>query len=110
MSNPQQIQLRDLPRKQAKLAKSPPGYDPLGTCPPKKRDRYRNTAIRASNGSLAAIVKLKCLECVCWEHSEVKRCEISGCALWPRARKDLSRDSEPDRDGSEHETPLDGAA
>ena len=94
MSSPQPIHLRGLARKPRKKATSPPGYDPLETCPPDKRRRYEKTAKLAANGSLAAIVKLKCLECMCWEHAEVKRCEIRGCALWARARKDLCLDTE----------------
>lgn len=72
----------------------PERYDPLGTCPPEKRGRYEKTALQARNGSLAAIVKLKCLKCNCWEHNEVRRCEISECALWLRARKDLCQKAE----------------
>ena len=76
-------------RKQRYRTIFPIEYDPLGTCPPEKKDRYRNAALKAKNGSWPAIVKLKCLECNCWDAPEVKRCEISGCALWPKARTDL---------------------
>ena len=92
MSNAQPIQLRGLRPKPRKKATFPPGYDPLDTCPPDKRSRYEKAAKLAANGSLAAICRLKCLECVAWQASEVRRCEIRGCALWPRARKDLCID------------------
>jgi len=62
-------------------------YDPLGTCPTPLRDRYEKLALKAASGSLAAIARLKCLECCAWQPVEVRRCEISGCALWLRARR-----------------------
>jgi hypothetical protein len=80
------VTIESRPRQKAVF---PPQYDPLGTCPPELKVRYEKAALRAQNGSLAAILKLKCLECVAWQQSEVRRCEITGCALWPRARKDL---------------------
>lgn len=70
-----------------KDSSAPRGYDPLGTCPPEQRDRYRKTAEKAASGSLAAIIKLKCLECCAWYSAEVRRCEIRGCALWIRATR-----------------------
>ena len=94
VSNEQPEHLRGLSRKPRKKAHAPPGYDPLGTCPPSKRWKYEKTAKFAATGSLAAILRLKCLECVAWQQSEVQRCEIRGCALWPRARRDLCLDAE----------------
>jgi hypothetical protein len=28
-------------------------------------------------------IRAKCLDCCCWNEAEVKRCEISDCALFP---------------------------
>ncbi len=89
MSSAQPAHLRGLTRKPRKKTTIPPGYDPLGTCPPDQRWKYERTARFAAGGSLAAICRLKCLECVAWYQPEVRRCEIRGCALWARARKDL---------------------
>jgi hypothetical protein len=38
---------------------------------------------RVEQGSMAAAVKLKCLECSCWVRQEVRDCEITDCALYP---------------------------
>ncbi len=62
-------------------------YDPLQTCPPEMRQRYKRMAGLAGQGRLPAMVRLKCLECCCWSSAEVRSCEITGCALWVRARK-----------------------
>lgn len=57
------------------------GY--LETCPEAKRARFRNGAEKAARGSRANAIKLKCLDCCCWNYAEVRRCEIRGCPLWP---------------------------
>ena len=59
-------------------------FDPLGTAPPDLRDRYEKYAQKAACGSLAVVVRLKRLECRCWQQSEIRRCEIVGRALWAR--------------------------
>ncbi len=28
-------------------------------------------------------IRIKCLECCCWQAHEVNRCHIEGCWLWP---------------------------
>lgn len=28
-------------------------------------------------------IRLKCLDCCAYNHSEVKRCEVTMCPLWP---------------------------
>jgi len=71
----------------------PERYDPLETCPSKIRSRYERTAAKARLGHASAILKLKCLECVCWEFNEVRKCEIHGCALWAKNRKDLCEEA-----------------
>lgn len=57
-------------------------YDPLATCPPPLRSTYAASAKSAGEGSRKAILRLKCLECCCWDEAEVDRCEITSCALW----------------------------
>lgn len=34
-------------------------------------------------GSLRAAIKLKCLDCVCWQPIEIKLCTCTGCSLYP---------------------------
>ena len=69
----------------------PEAYDPLRTCPPEYRGKYEKMAQRATAGSLAAMVKLHCLSCVCWQSAEVKRCELTHCPLWPRSQRGRAR-------------------
>ena len=46
-------------------------------------EKYRGWLKRARTGSrpLSAI-RAKCLECVCWQQSEVSRCHLTDCPLW----------------------------
>ena len=54
--------------------------DPLATCPDDLKVRHESKKVRAARQRSAAI-KLKCLECCCWQEAEVRRCEIVDCAL-----------------------------
>ena len=60
-------------------------FAPLATLPadvPKSyRGRWERLAVQATT-SYRAGVELKCLECCCWDRSEAKLCEITGCPLW----------------------------
>jgi hypothetical protein len=38
---------------------------------------------QAEKGSTAAMVKLKCLDCVCWVKAEVRDCTVVACPLYP---------------------------
>jgi hypothetical protein len=38
---------------------------------------------RAEKGSLAAAVKVKCLQCAAWQTREIRDCTVTGCALYP---------------------------
>ena len=61
------------------------GFEPLATLPQDVPNSYRRRWERlACNAptSYRAAVELKCLDCCCWERTEVKQCEIRGCALW----------------------------
>jgi len=84
----QPAQLRDSGPKRRKEYEVSDRYDPLGTCTPEQQAKYEKVALRAAAGSLPAMVRLKCLECCCWNSAEVKRCEITRCALWARARRE----------------------
>ena len=37
---------------------------------------------RAASGSMKAAIKLKCLDCVCYQKKEVTLCETVDCPLW----------------------------
>ncbi len=87
-SQPQPAQFRNLPRSRRKQWRVSERYDPLGTCPAPLRYLYAKPAKNAAAGSLPAMVKLKCLECCCWNREEVKRCELVGCALYARTRRE----------------------
>ena len=51
----------------------------LETCP--TPSKYRPMAERAAGRSAAAAIRLKCLDCCCFNASEVEQCPIVGCAL-----------------------------
>ena len=68
---------------------APERYDPLETCPGTSKNKYAGMSEKSADLKRAAAMRLKCLECCGWSIAEVARCEISGCALWPWARKDL---------------------
>ena len=54
----------------------------LDTCPDELKPRYLGTAIKAAT-QRAAAMKLKCLDCCCWQREEVRDCHISDCPLHP---------------------------
>ena len=33
--------------------------------------------------SAVKAIRAKCLDCCCYEHAQVRNCDISGCSLWP---------------------------
>ena len=46
-------------------------------------ESYRKNFDKALLGhSLRAAIKAKCLDCVCWEKNEVKKCTVVTCPLW----------------------------
>ena len=48
------------------------------------RGYYRKTYDKAMSGkSLRAAVTAKCQDCMCWQGTEVKRCDIVTCPLHP---------------------------
>lgn len=58
--------------------------------------------------SLRAAVKAKCLDCMCWQATEVKNCTVSACPLWevrPYAKHPKRR-----REKKAPDAPTEGAA
>ncbi len=43
---------------------------------------YKTLAERVARGSLKAAVKLKCLDCCCYQMAEVRQCTCTSCPLW----------------------------
>ena len=62
----------------------PEGYDPLADCPPERRRQFEPLAERCRAGSLPAMAKLFCLQCMGFYRAEVKNCEAKTCALFAR--------------------------
>lgn len=63
--------------------------DVLETCPAEKRERYAKRAAqvvdpdtKSGRPSKPSAIRLKCLECCCWQEAEVRNCKIYNCALW----------------------------
>ena len=57
----------------------------------KVRDEYKNVPktmrmlflrCHVGNAGFKDRVKLKCLDCCCWDRSEVTNCTVKQCALW----------------------------
>ena len=53
----------------------------LETCERSAQWRYAVRAEKVANGSQAEAIRLKCLECCCWNTAEVEKCALVGCAL-----------------------------
>jgi hypothetical protein len=62
----------------AELTKIVPTRDAKGN----KTDRFTKILKRAKQGSVKAIIKLKCLECSGWDATEVKNCTCISCPLY----------------------------
>jgi SNF2 family DNA or RNA helicase len=64
----------------------------LASGPKKIQEYYRHvpksmqmTFLRAhaeKRPSFPKAIKLKCLDCCCWEKEEVKKCTVQQCGLW----------------------------
>jgi len=54
-------------------------YDKL---PEKYRDIYRR-AVEVGASARKSAIRAKCLDCMCWQEAEVRRCEITQCPCWP---------------------------
>lgn len=50
--------------------------------PKDERESLEKTFQRAENGSLMAMIKLKCLDCCCGQKKEIALCPSKDCALW----------------------------
>jgi hypothetical protein len=61
---------------------------------------------KMEQGSLAAAVKLKCLECSCWVRQEVRDCVITDCALYPFRPYQALRGGNPNDPGKSGAQPL----
>ena len=45
--------------------------------------RWHNLIEKAEGGSKTAAIKLKCLDCSCWQPPEIKHCTSPSCSLYP---------------------------
>ena len=46
-------------------------------------ENYHKEVEKAREGSLRAAVKLRCLDCACWQTEEVRQCTCIACGLYP---------------------------
>jgi hypothetical protein len=44
--------------------------------------KYHDIVDRVGKGSAKAAIKLKCLDCVCFQKKEIRLCEQTSCGLW----------------------------
>jgi hypothetical protein len=54
--------------------------------------RWRHLVDKAERGSVKAMIRLKCGDCVAWELKEARECELTACSLhpvnpWRRSRR-----------------------
>lgn len=59
---------------------------------------FKSLAEKASSGSMKAGIKLKCLDCCCWQPAEVRRCTMVNCPLYGF----LKRDGKPEKNVEEN--------
>jgi len=45
-------------------------------------ERYRQLYRKALAGWRAPAIRIKCLDCMCWQSGEVRRCDQAQCPLW----------------------------
>lgn len=45
--------------------------------------KYHGVIERAESGSVKAMIRLKCLDCSCWQPAEIKICPCTSCSLYP---------------------------
>mgnify|MGYP001244550843 FL=1 len=45
-------------------------------------ERYRKLYRKALAGQRAPAIRVKCLDCMCWQSGEVHRCDQTQCPLW----------------------------
>jgi hypothetical protein len=57
-------------------------------------EKYHKLAKKSANGSLIAKVKLKCLDCCCWQRSEVMACRDENCPLWDAFKRNSGKTKE----------------
>lgn len=78
------------------------------------RGKFRKQWDRAiAKKSMRAAVDAKCADCMCWQNSEIKRCDIITCPLWqyrPLQDKDSAREKAVREFASEiARTPIEGS-
>lgn len=49
---------------------------------------FKPLAEKVAGGSLKAAVKLKCLDCCCWQMAEVRKCSMVNCPLYGFLKRD----------------------
>lgn len=63
----------------------------LANSPKKIKEEYKNIPqqlqmlwlrVHCDSASRSDHVKLKCLDCCCWEREEVRKCTTQQCPLW----------------------------
>lgn len=45
--------------------------------------RYQELYRQALAGQRAPAIRIKCLDCMCWQSAEVRRCDQTHCPMWP---------------------------
>jgi len=60
--------------------------------PINSKSRYLGLVKKMLSGTILSAIRLKCLDCTCYQESDIRNCKIKTCALWPfRMRKNPFR-------------------
>ena len=73
------------PSESGGIQRSEAAFRPLQTLPRDAPTSYKRRWERLASKAATSYrtgVELKCLECCCWERTEVRRCRIVECPLW----------------------------
>lgn len=69
--------------------------------------QFHKLVTKAEQGNMRAALKLKCLDCSAWDAAEVRKCECTGCSLYPfrtGANKKVVADVSENEDDSGEES------
>jgi len=66
--------------------------------PASLRARWTKVAERAAAGNARAAIRVKCMDCQCWQRKEVNECQLRDCGLWA-ARERFFRQRKANTDG-----------
>lgn len=74
-------------------------FNPLELMPEDLAATWKRSAenrAKVADRQPKAAIMLKCLDCCAWQPAEIRKCELSGCALWALRARYLGQDTNQD--------------